>query len=103
MVKIMNQSENITLEKIDVKLPSLYKVIFFNDDVTPMGFVVEVLCNVFKKTKEDAIRLMLEIHNSGSGVAGVYIKSIAESKVTMVREISIKANYPLTVTMEKED
>ena len=46
---------------------------------------------------------MLEIHHTGSGVAGVYIKSIAESKVTMVREISIKANYPLTVTMEKED
>ena len=97
-----SQNETNVIEKIDTKLPSLYKVIFFNDDVTPMGFVVEVLCNIFKKTKEDAIRLMLEIHHTGSGVAGVYIKSIAESKVTMVREISIKANYPLTVTMEKE-
>lgn len=98
-----NQSETNVIEKIETKLPSLYKVIFFNDDVTPMGFVVEILCNVFKKSKEDAIKLMLEIHHSGSGIAGVYIKSIAEAKVTMVREISIKANYPLTVTMEKED
>lgn len=98
-----NQSETNVIEKIETKLPSLYKVIFFNDDITPMGFVVEILCNVFKKSKEDAIKLMLEIHHSGSGIAGVYIKSIAEAKVTMVREISIKANYPLTVTMEKED
>lgn len=97
-----SQIETNVIEKIDTELPSLYKVIFFNDDITPMGFVVEVLCNVFRKSKEDAIRLMLEIHRTGSGVAGIYIKTIAEEKVTMVREISIKANYPLTVTMEKE-
>lgn len=97
-----NQNETNVLEKIDVKLPSLYNVIFYNDDVTSMGFVIQVLIDIFGHPKEEAVKLMMDIHTNGSGVVGTYIKSIAEAKVILVRECAIKANYPLTVTMEKE-
>lgn len=98
----MPKTESMVEETTKVDFPSKYKVIFHNDDITPMGFVIEVLFGLFDLSRETAVKLMLEIHNSGSGVAGVYIKSIAESKITLVREVSIKANYPLVVTMEKE-
>jgi len=96
------QTENVVEETTKTCLPCKYKVIFHNDDITPMGFVVELLFGIFDMSRENAITLMLEIHKNGSGVAGTYIKSIAESKVSLTREVSIKANYPLTVTMERE-
>lgn len=97
-----NQSETNVLEKIDMKLPNLYNVIFFNDDITPIGFVLQVLIDVFGHSKESAAKIIVNIESNGSGVVGTYIKSIAEAKVILVRECAIKANYPLTVTMEKE-
>ena len=76
-------------------------MILHNDNVTPMGFVIEILVNVFSMDRTNATRLMLDIHENGSGIAGTYIKSIADSKATIVREVSMKANYPLSVTVEK--
>lgn len=99
----MPQAEAITKEEIITKLPSKYHVILKNDDVTPMGFVVEILVNIFNFDRQKAIELMLDIHTKGSGIAGTYIKSIAESKVTLVREVAVKAEYPLNVTMEQAD
>lgn len=89
-------------DKTTVELPGKYNIIMHNDDVTPMGFVVEVLVNVFKKERADAIELMLKIHCEGKGVAGTYPKSIAESKIMLTREIAEKAGYDeFKVTMEK--
>ena len=89
-------------EKIDLKLPSNYKVIFHNDNETPMGLVVDILTTVFNKTENEAVDLMLQIHAQGAGIAGVYIKSIAESRKTIGNEIAKKAGFPLKITIEKE-
>lgn len=95
------QENTVTKEKIITELPSKYNVILHNDDVTPMGFVVEILVNIFTMDRQKAVELMLEIHHKGKGIAGTYIKSIAESKVTIVRDVALKSNYPLSVTIEK--
>lgn len=95
------QKETNVMEKIITELPGKYNVILHNDDITPMGFVVEILVNIFSKNRQEAITLMLQIHNEGKGVAGTYIKSIAESKVTLVRDVALKAEYPLSITIEK--
>jgi len=92
----------IEKERTTVELPHKYNIIMHNDDVTPMGFVVEVLVGVFRKERAQAIELMLKIHHEGKGVAGTYPKSIAESKLALTREISIDAGYnEFRVTMEQ--
>lgn len=89
-------------DRTTVELPGKYNIVMHNDDVTPMGFVVEVLVGVYKKERMDAIELMLKIHHEGKGIAGTYPKSIAESKLLLTREISEKAGYEeFKVTMEK--
>lgn len=95
------KKETNVIEKISTELPGKYHVILHNDDVTPMGFVVEILVNIFSFDRQKAVELMLEIHTKGKGIAGTYIKSIAESKTTLVRDVSFKADYPLNVTIEK--
>jgi arylsulfatase A-like enzyme len=65
-----------------VERPRMYKCLFHNDDYTSMEFVTEVLMTVFRKTRVEAHRIMLSIHNGGRGVAGVYTKEIAETKAT---------------------
>ena len=77
-------------------------MIFHNDDETPMGFVVGILENIFNMEQESAVKLMMDIHTSGKGIAGVYVKSIAEMKVMLVRHCAEEAHYPLLVTMEQE-
>lgn len=93
--------ETNVIEKINIELPGKYNVIFFNDDITPMGFVVEILVNIFSFDRAQAVEVMLKIHQNGKSVVGTYIKSIAESKVTLVRDVALKADYPLNVTIEK--
>lgn len=95
------QENTVTKEKIITELPGKYNVVLHNDDVTPMGFVVEILVNIFNMDRQTSVELMFKIHNDGKGIAGTYIKSIAESKVILVRDVALKANYPLSVTIEK--
>jgi len=95
-------TESAVKERVKVEKPHRYNVIFHNDDETPMGFVVEMLVNVFDMEREAAAKLMMDIHTTGKGIAGTYIKSIAEMKVMMVRRCSEEAHYPLLVTMEAE-
>ena len=96
------KTDSLTLEKNDVitEPPKMYSVVFWNDDTTPVGYVVELLVNVFTMKREDAIGLTMKIDQEGNGVAGTYIRSIADSKATIVRECNIKSHYPLKVTVE---
>ncbi len=85
-----------------VARPPRYKVLLFNDDYTPMEFVVAVLEQVFGKGPSEATQIMLKIHNSGMGVAGVYILEVAETKVTTVHREAERRGYPLRAGVEKE-
>lgn len=95
------KSESVTLQKIEVSEPPLYKVIFLNDDVTPMNFVVVVLRDLFNYSEAIANVKMLQIHNEGSATIGVYSYSIAETKKVLTDNFSRKYGYPLTVKVEE--
>ena len=84
------------------KKPSLYKVLLLNDDYTPMEFVVHILERVFAKQHEEAVEIMLHVHQRGVGVCGVYTFEVAETKVTQVIELARRHQHPLQCTMEKE-
>lgn len=81
--------------------PSFYKVILLNDDFTPMDFVVHVLQKFFNKNIEDATRIMMQVHQQGSGVAGIFSHEIAETKVYIVNDYARKSKHPLKCTLEK--
>jgi ATP-dependent Clp protease adaptor protein ClpS len=91
----------VTDDKTQVKEPSLYKVLLHNDDYTSMEFVVLLLEKVFNKSTAEATRIMLNVHQQGIGVAGVYHKEIAETKVAIVHDLAQKNEYPLRCSMEK--
>lgn len=83
------------------KTPPMYRVLILNDDYTPMDFVIHVLQKFFQKEYDEANRIMLEVHNQGAGVAGVYTHEIAETKVYHVNAFAKENQYPLKCTMEK--
>ena len=82
--------------------PSLYRVLILNDDYTPMEFVVYVLERFFNKSREDATRIMLHVHQTGVGVCGVYTYEVAETKVALVVDMARRHQHPLQCTMEKD-
>ena len=92
----------VTRTKPKTKRPSLYKVLMLNDDYTPMEFVVHVLEAFFNKSREDATRIMLAVHNHGVGVCGVFTYEVAETKVTSVMDFARRHQHPLKCTIEKE-
>ncbi len=83
------------------KQPSLYKVILVNDDFTPMEFVVHILELFFSIDRENATRIMLEVHTSGKGICGLFTREIAETKVSLVNDYSQENQHPLLCAMEK--
>ncbi len=86
-----------------VKRPPLYKVLLHNDDYTTMEFVVALLEHVFHHSEAAAQAIMLHIHRTGIGVAGVYTYEIAEAKVAQVGELAKEAEFPLMCTLEPEE
>lgn len=81
--------------------PKQYKVLLHNDDYTTMEFVVFVLMNVFHRSETDAVQIMLHVHKSGIGVAGVYTYEVAETRVTQVEELARAHEFPLRCTLEE--
>src|SRR5262249_45754584 len=97
-----NQTGVVTKTKPKTKKPSMYKVLLLNDDYTPMEFVVHVLERFFRKSREEATRIMLHVHQKGIGICGVYPYEIAETKVMQVVDFARQHQHPLQCTMEKE-
>lgn len=89
-------------EKVNISLqpPSLWKVVFHNDDHTPMEFVIEVLTSIFRHSAENAKEITLEIHNTGNAVAGVYCHEIAEQRGIDTVNAARSNGFPLRVTIE---
>ena len=97
------KSETIVLQKIEIKEPSDYKIIFMNDNVTPMDFVVMILERFFNLDKVTASFKMMKIHNEGSAIIGVYSYSEAETRKALVDNCSKQYHYPLEVKIEKNE
>jgi len=91
-----------TVTRRKVSRPPRYKVLLFNDDYTPMEFVVQLLEQVFGKGPAEATQIMLAIHRGGVGVAGVYVLEVAETKVATVHQAAQERGYPLRAGVEKE-
>jgi len=91
-----------TKKRAEVRRPSRFKVILYNDDYTPMEFVVAVLEQIFGKGPSEATQIMLQIHRTGLGVAGVYVLEVAETKVASVHRSAEAHGYPLRSGVEKE-
>ena len=90
----------VTEREIEVKEPSLYKVLLLNDDYTPMDFVIEVLETCFNMDHAKATGVMLSVHEKGAGLCGIFPYSVAETKVAQVNELAKKNEHPLQCTME---
>ncbi len=92
----------LTKTKPKTKKPSMYKVLLLNDDYTPMEFVVFILQSIFNRGEEDAVSIMLQVHQKGAGICGVYPYEIAETKVSQVMNLARKEQHPLQCTLEKD-
>lgn len=95
-VKIDERIKNLDNE------PSKYKVVFLNDDKTPMEWVIGLLVQIFKHTDQTARDLTLTIHNEGSAVVGIYTYEIAEQKAVEATNVSREQGFPLQIRLDKE-
>ena len=102
--KQIQRTDGVAIDEAKPKLkkPSLYRVILINDDYTPMEFVVLILQRVFRKGREEAVQVMLNVHTRGSGICGVFTAEIAETKVRQVLSLARDNEHPLQCTMEPE-
>jgi ATP-dependent Clp protease adaptor protein ClpS len=88
--------------KIEITEPKRYKVLFLNDNKTPIDFVIEVLMTVFKHTEEAAKDLTLRVHNEGSAVVGTFTYEIAEQKGVETTQLARQAGFPLQIKIDPE-
>jgi ATP-dependent Clp protease adaptor protein ClpS len=96
---------DVTLEekvKVVISEPKNWKVIVLNDDSTPMEFVIFVLIDIFKHNQDTARDIMLQVHETGSGVAGVYTFEIAEAKAVEATNLARTNGHPLQIKLEEE-
>ena len=89
-------------QKNKVEPPKKFKVILHNDDYTSMEFVVSILEQIFHRSKAEATRIMLNVHNKGKGIAGVYSKEIADTKAAQVKALAANYQVPLLAEVEPE-
>lgn len=90
-----------TKEKIKVEEPSQYDVVFINDDITPMDFVIRILQKLFGKTADEANALTMKIHKEGKGVAGTYHFEVAEQKGIEATMMARNEGFPLQIKIQK--
>ena len=88
--------------KVTISEPKRWKVILLNDDSTPMEFVIGVLTEVFRHNPDTARDVMLQVHETGSGVAGIYSFEIAEAKAVEATNLARTNNHPLQIKLEEE-
>ncbi|MFN8625610.1 MAG: ATP-dependent Clp protease adapter ClpS [Candidatus Binatia bacterium] len=90
-----------TKVKRKLKEPQMYKVLLLNDDYTTMEFVVFVLQSIFQRPNAEAVQIMLHVHKTGMGVAGVYPHEIAETRVAQVEAAAREFEFPLRCRLEE--
>ena len=88
-------------DSLDIREPKKYQVYLLNDDYTSMDFVIDILMGIFRKTYHEAHQIMLQVHQNGRGVCGVYSYEIAETKIHQVSSLSRESGFPLKAAMEE--
>jgi len=99
---VSNEIEIDLDNELDLEEPKKFKVFLLNDDYSTMDFVIDVLVKVFRKTVDEASAIMLNIHNNGREVCGIYTHEIAATKVAQVKTMSREQGFPLKAVMEEE-
>ncbi|TET87328.1 MAG: ATP-dependent Clp protease adaptor ClpS [Sulfurovum sp.] len=93
-------------EELDVELelqePVMFRVLLHNDDYTSMDFVVDVLTGIFHKSEEQAVQIMLQIHEKDRAICGVYSFEIAQTKAQQVKQSAKQNEFPLLATIEED-
>ncbi len=87
---------------VNLRRPKMYRVVLLNDDYTTMEFVVEILVKVFRKNATEATKIMMDVHEKGKGVVGVYTYDIAQTKIVQTEEMAKENEFPLRAVMEEE-
>ena len=93
-------SDTHSEQKLD--RPRLWRVLLHNDDYTTQEFVVWILETIFHKPRAEAFDVMMSVHRSGMGIAGVYTHDVADTKLKTTRQLAEEHEFPLLVTMEPE-
>ncbi len=96
------QGSVATKTRTKTKKPPMYRVVLLNDDYTPMDFVVLVLEHIFRRSRPDAVEIMLTVHMQGRGVAGIYPREVAETKLQQVVQAAQTEGHPLKCIIEPE-
>ena len=96
------ESDVLTKPKQVSKKPTNYKVLLHTDDYTTMEFVVSILMSIFHRDQQSSFEIMMHVHRSGIGIAGIYTKEVAETKLAKTVELARKYEFPLECTMEPE-
>ena len=104
MSRPLDSESTITESRTEQQLekPRMWRVLLHNDDYTTQDFVVWVLESIFHKPRGEAFQIMMSVHRSGMGVAGVYTHDVAETKMKTTRQLAEEHEFPLLVTMEPE-
>lgn len=89
--------------RLDLKKPSLYKVIYINDDITTIEFVIETLVTIFEYSRQQGVELANKVHTDGSAVVAVLPYEMAEQKGVEVTVMSRNAGFPLTIKLEADE
>ena len=100
-VQIDEGSKTLSRKKDKIKEPDDYTVVLLNDDYTTRDFVVEILKLVFHKNHDDAVRIMMNVHNKGRGAVGRYTYDIALTKTRQVHDYAERYEFPLRCVVEK--
>tara|TARA_Y100000593_G_C4252814_1_gene308060 strand:- start:184 stop:486 length:303 start_codon:yes stop_codon:yes gene_type:complete len=96
------QKDILVKDRQKIGRPKKYKVVFYNDDYTPMQLVTLILMEVFNKGTQEAFNIMMKVHKGGKAIAGVYSKEIAQTKVETTKMYAREAGYPLHAEAEPE-
>lgn len=103
-ITVPDHVRNPATEVVEPQLqpPPMFRIRMLNDDFTPMDFVVDLLMRFFHKSETAANQLMLQIHNEGSAICGVYTRDIAETRLQQVETASRTSGHPLRCVMEQD-
>jgi len=97
-----HQKDILVKDRQKIDRPKKYKVVFYNDDYTPMHLVILILKNVFNKNETEAQSITMKVHRGGKGIAGIYSKEIAETKTETTKMYAREAGFPLHAEAEPE-